>query len=89
MTSISAEEFDRRFDDGEELDEFLDSDNPVIHRASKTPTRIVITPPEWLVEFLDEEAARRGIARKAVINTALVEWSDEQRERAARRDSAA
>lgn len=33
---------------------------------------------------LDAEAARRGTARKAVINKALVEWSDEQRERASR-----
>lgn len=82
MKSISTDEFDRRFDEGEELDEYLDMDAPVVHKA--TPSRIVITPPAWLVDYLDEEAERRGIARKAVINTALVEWSDEQRERANR-----
>lgn len=82
MTEITTAEFDRRFDEGDELEEFLDLEHPVVRKA--TPTRLVITPPEWLVQFLDEEATRRGIARKAIINTALVEWADEQRERAHR-----
>ena len=81
MKSISTEEFDRRFDEGEELDEFLDSEHPVVHKAKP---RVVLNPPEWLLAFYDAEAERRGIARKAVMNTALVEWADEQRERAKR-----
>lgn len=79
MNAISTDEFDRRIEDGEDMDEFLDMDHPIIHKAK--PSRVVITPPEWLLEFYDGEAERRGIARKAVLNTALVEWADQQRER--------
>ena len=84
MTSISTEEFDRRFDEGEGLEECLDMEHPVVQRA-KVPSHILITLPEWLVLALDAEAERRGIARKALINTVLVEWVDEQQERAAQR----
>ncbi len=83
MSVISTEEFDRRIDDGEDMEEFLDMEHPIIHKAGKTP-RVVLNPPEWLVEFYDAEAKRRGIARKAAMNTALVEWADQQREREAR-----
>ncbi len=83
MTSISAEEFDRRFDDGEGMEEYLDMEHPVVHRAS--PSRVVITPPDQVVAALDAEAERRGVSRRAVINTALYEWLREER----RRDPAA
>lgn len=78
MRSISTEEFDRRFDDGDDLEEYLDMEHPVVRKAKP---RVVLTPPEWVIEFYDAEAKRRGVARKAVMNTALVEWADAQRER--------
>lgn len=64
MSAITTEEFDRRIDDGEDMEEFLDMEHPIVHKASKTP-RVVLNPPAWLLKFYDAEAARRGIARKA------------------------
>ena len=71
MTAISTEEFDRRFDEGEDLEEYMDTDHVVVREAATH--RLVITPPEWVVRKLDAEAERCGIPRKALINTILVE----------------
>ena len=80
MRAISTEEFDRSVDEGEDMEEFLDMEHPIVHKANKNP-RVILNPPAWLLEFYDAEAKRRGIARKAAMNTALVEWADQQRER--------
>lgn len=74
MTAISTEEFDRRFDEGEDLEEYMDTDHVVVREAATH--RLVITPPEWVVKRLDAEAERCGIPRKSLINTILVNWVD-------------
>lgn len=79
MSAIATDEFDHLVDEGADVEEFLDMEHPIVHKA-KNP-RVVISPPVWLLKFYDDEAERRGIARKAVLNTALVEWADQQRER--------
>lgn len=85
MTVTTANNLIERFDAGEDVFDYFDTMSPEIEEPDPTtPKQVSITIPLWLVESLDAEAARRGIARKAVINTALVEWSDEQRERASR-----
>ncbi len=62
---ISAEEFDRRFDDGESMDEHVDWDN-----ASKS---VLVSLPIWMVKALDVEAARLQVPRQAAIKTLLDE----------------
>ena len=85
MTATTANNLIERFDAGEDVFDYFDTMSPEIEKPDPTtPKQVSITIPLWLVESLDAEAARRGIARKAVINTALVEWSDEQRGRASR-----
>lgn len=78
IDEMTAKEFDEYFDAGGDVSELFD-DNAVVERPVKEShsRQISITVPEWLVESLDEEAERRGVARKAIINTALVEWTDE------------
>lgn len=78
MEDITDEEFDRKFDAGEDLSEYFDMESPTI-RDGKGTARLMITIPDWLLEFLDDEADRRNMARKAVINWILVDWADEQR----------
>lgn len=75
MKTATAEELDRMFDEGVDMSEYMDLDS--ISRVRQEPKQINITIPVWLVDSLDAEAERRGIARKAIINTALVEWIDE------------
>lgn len=85
MTATTAENLIDRFDKGEDVLDYFDTASPEIEKPDPTaPKQVSITIPLWLVNSLDAEAARRGIARKAMINTALVEWSDEQKARASR-----
>lgn len=57
---ISAEEFDKKIENGEDVSEYLQP-------ASSTKT-INIDLPLWLLGELDVEASRLNIARKALIN---------------------
>ena len=86
VDDMSARELEEHVDAGGDVSELFDGRLPIERPAcqSQTPSRIVITPPDWLVTWLDEEAERRGVTRRGIINTALVEWADEQRERARR-----
>lgn len=74
MTKTTSDNLIERFDAGEDVFDYFDVESPVIEEPDTR--NITITVPEWLVRSLDREATRRGIARKAVINTALVEWTD-------------
>lgn len=81
MTTTTASNLIDRFDAGKEVLDYFDTNNPILEEpSSESPKQISITLPAWLVDFLDAEAKRRGVARKAIINTALVEWADDLRQ---------
>lgn len=65
--SISAREFDRLFDDGHDIVEFLDPS------ASRRPNleikRVNVDFPQWMVHRLDREARRLGVTRQSIIKT--------------------
>jgi hypothetical protein len=63
--SISAKEFDERFDRGEDISGYLDMDS-VKHYGIET-RRISVDFPEWMINMLDREAARLGVTRQSVI----------------------
>ncbi len=65
---ITAEEFDKRFDEGEDVSSYLDFSN-----SSK---KVNVDLPLWMVQGLDREAKRRGIPRQALMKTVLVEFLD-------------
>ena len=69
--SITAEEFDRRFDDGEDISEFLDWSS--IRRPGLEPKRVNVDFPTWMVERLDREAQKRGVTRQALIKLWLAD----------------
>lgn len=58
---ITAEEFDRKFDAGEDISEYLDWDNAI--------KKVNVDFPIWMVKALDHESTRLGIPRQAVIKT--------------------
>ena len=81
-STISAEELDRRFDDGEELDEFFDMDNPVIHKVeADEPRRVNFTMPAWLVDALDADARHLAVSRQSIINLRLANYYESQMSR--------
>lgn len=77
MKSITDEELDRAIENGDDLGDYIDPDSARHFYYSTGETRqITITIPSWLVITLDMEASRRAIARKALINSILVDWAD-------------
>ena len=64
--NISAAEFDRKFDAGEDITEYLDLDTAI--------KKVNVDFPVWMVNKLDEEASRLQIPRQAIIKM----WIDEK-----------
>lgn len=65
ISTITTEELDRRFDEGEDLNEHFDLDDPIISYGEE-PRRVNFNFPAWLVDALDKEAKHLAISRQAV-----------------------
>ena len=79
---ISAEEFDRIFDEGnEDIVDYLDLDKAVVSYPDLDTDlrRVNVDFPEWMIDELDREAKRIGINRQAVIKTWIAERIDRMR----------
>ena len=42
-----------RVGEGEDMEEFLDVEHPIVPKANKAP-RVILNPPAWLLELYDE-----------------------------------
>jgi len=71
---ISVAEFDRRFDAGEDMADHVDWSQS--RRPHRDKRRVNIDFPAAMLQRLDEEAARRGITRQALIKTWLADRLD-------------
>lgn len=71
IETISAEEFDRRFDNGEDISDYIDWSTA--RRPNLEPRRVNVDFPTWMVNGLDREARRLGITRQALIKTWIAE----------------
>ena len=70
--TITAEEFDRIFDEGkEDITQYLDLKN--IRRPGREPKRVNVDFPAWMVHAMDREANRIGITRQAFIKVVVAE----------------
>ena len=63
--AISAKEFDRRFDDGEDITPYLDFSKAT--RPGRELQRVNVDFPSWMVNAMDKEATRLGVSRQALI----------------------
>lgn len=69
---VNESELERKFDDNEEdILEYFDLSNA--ERINLEQTKIDLDLPAWMIQSLDREASRLGIARQAVIKTWLAE----------------
>ncbi len=68
---ISTEEFDKKFDDGEDISEYIDFDS--VRPLNAEQKRLNLDLPLWMVKALDKEAQRLGVTRQSVIKTWLAE----------------
>lgn len=70
-TPITVEEFDRKFDDGEDVSEYLDFSTS--RRPGLELKRVNVDFPMWMVERLDLQAKTHGVTRQALIKMWLAD----------------
>ena len=68
---MKANEFDRRFDRGENIKKYLDFSKA--RRFGQHQKRVNVDFPEWMVESLDKEAQRLGVTRQSIIKVWIAE----------------
>ena len=78
--TITSEEFDRMFDEGEDVSAYIDFDTGVMVEGSKETRRVNVDFPTWMVVDLDLEADRLAINRQAVIKMLVDEGLRARRE---------
>ena len=74
---MKTEEFDRKFDRGEDITGQLDLSKA--KRPGERPRRVNVDFPLWMVEALDREARHLGVTRQSIIKL----WIAERLERKA------
>jgi hypothetical protein len=68
---MKAREFDRKFDQGEDVTGYLD-----LSRARKPvqeQKRVNVDFPVWMIQLLDKEAKRLGVPRQSIIKMWVAE----------------
>lgn len=68
---MKAEEFDRKFDAGEDITQALDLSQAKRHQSQQRT--ISIDLPVWMLEQIEQEASRLGITPQSIIQTSLAE----------------
>jgi hypothetical protein len=71
MGSRRAEEFDQKFDDGDDVTGDLDL--AAIRRPALEQRRVNVDFPSWMIESLDREARRLGLTRQSIIKLWIAE----------------
>ena len=82
MKKITAKEFDEKFDNGEDITEYLDFSSVKRLKDTKqlkTETKKVnVDFPEWIIESLDREAKKIGVTRQSIIKVWIAERLKEE-----------
>ena len=68
---MKAKEFDKKFDNGEDVSEHYDMANAV--RPSQEQKRVNVDFPFWMIQSLDKEAKRLGVTRQSIIKIWIAE----------------
>ena len=68
---MKAEEFDQRFDRGEDVTSELDLAGA--RRPGFEQRRVNVDFPVWMIESLDREAKRLGVTRQSIIKVWIAE----------------
>lgn len=68
---ITAKELDEKFDNGEDISEFIDWSSA--RRINEKPQRVNIDFPTWVVSRLDRESKRLGVSRQALVKIWIAE----------------
>ena len=69
--SMKAEEFDKKFDNGEDITDYLDIEKA--RRPGLEQKRVNVDFPKWIIHSLDKEAKRLGVTRQSIIKIWIAE----------------
>jgi len=64
-STITAQEFEQRFDDGEDITPYIDESS--IHRPGLESRRVNVDFPEWIIQKLDLQSKLIGVSRQSLI----------------------
>jgi macrodomain Ter protein organizer (MatP/YcbG family) len=82
MKKITAQEFDKKFDNGEDISEYLDLSKATrlkdIKKLKTKTKKINVDFPEWVIESLDREAKKIGVTRQSIIKVWIAERLKEE-----------
>lgn len=70
----TAKEFDDLFESGEDLTEYVDYSKG--YRPNLAQKKVSLELPIWMIEGLDREAQRLGVARQAIMKMFLAQRLD-------------
>ena len=68
---MKAETFDQIFDENKDIDDLVDWSKA--HRPNLEQKRVNLDLPKWMIDRLDREAKRLGVARQAIMKIFLAE----------------
>ncbi len=68
---MKAEDFDKKFDEGEDITEYLDLEE--VERPGQKQRRVNVDFPVWMIKSLDREARRLGVTRQSIIKVWIAE----------------
>jgi predicted DNA binding CopG/RHH family protein len=73
---MKASEFDKKFDDGQDISKYLDTSKA--RRPEQEQKRVNVDFPQWMIHAMDKEARRLGVPRQSLIKV----WVAERLEKA-------
>lgn len=71
MKTITAKDFDEKFDAGEDVLEYCNLDH--VLRPGLEQRRVNVDFPAWMIERLDQAARELGVTRQSVIKFWIAE----------------
>jgi hypothetical protein len=77
-STMTAKQFDERFDRGEDISAFVDKSS--IKRPGIEPRRVNVDFPEWVIKSLDTESKMIGVSRQSLIKLWISERLQEERQ---------
>jgi hypothetical protein len=63
--SITTQEFDKLFEEGKDITEFLDLETA--NREELETRRVSVDFPKWMIQKLDQQAMKLGVTRQSII----------------------
>jgi len=74
---MKAKEFDKKFDDGEDVLKHLELAKA--RRVEQEQKRVNVDFPIWMIHSLDKEAKRLGIPRQSLIKMLIARHIEQER----------